>query len=499
MSVIRWKNDLTYDIGVPGDWVGDAGPSGAPGASPFNAGGGFGNVASAAGDAMAQRPKLDTLAGFTGADGSYPAGALIADAAGDLFGTTYEGGANGYGAVFEIVKTKGGYADAPITLVSFTNADGADPYGSLTADAAGDLFGTTEAGGADGKGTAFELTKSNSGYADAPTTLVSFGVQEYGAAPLGGLIADAAGDLFGTCYEGGDSGDGTVFEIAKTQGGYAAPTILADFLGPNGANPQGGSLTFDAAGDLFGTASAGGADNDGTVFEIVKKKDGYAGKLKTLVSFTGADGAQPESSLITDAAGDLFGTTELGGPTNDGTVFEIVKTGGGYASAPATLVDFDLSDGALPLGALIADAAGNLFGTAYAGGPDNDGTVFEIAKTESGYASKPTLLVKFTGADGADPVGGLLADAAGDLLGTTAQGGPDSDGTVFEITHSGFTPPAAPVARAAASLVDWSPPRAAFVQAMASWGPGGSGDINASILVSRHESPTLLSRPHAAA
>jgi uncharacterized repeat protein (TIGR03803 family) len=164
----------------------------------------------------------------------------------------------------------------------------------------------------------------------------------------------------------------------------------------------------------------------------------------SLVSFDGTNGAVPFSGVIADTHGALFGTTDTGGANERGTVFEIAKTAHGYASTPTTLVSFNLIDGYSPDGSLIADAQGDLFGTTYIGGANNDGTVFEIAKTAHGYASTPTTLVSFNGTNGANPLGGLLADAHGDLFGTTRLGGAygaaDSRyGTVFEITDSGFS------------------------------------------------------------
>ena len=192
--------------------------------------------------------------------------------------------------MFEIVKTATGYASTPTTLVSFNGTNGAKPYGGLIADAAGDLFGTTSYGGANGYGTVFEIVKTATGYASTPTTLVSFD-DTNGANPYGGLIADAAGDLFGTTYDGGANSYGTVFEIVKTATGYAStPTTLVSFDGTNGANPYSG-LIADAAGDLFGTTVSGGANGNGTVFEIVKTATGYASTPTTLVSFNGTNGA----------------------------------------------------------------------------------------------------------------------------------------------------------------------------------------------------------------
>jgi uncharacterized repeat protein (TIGR03803 family) len=494
MNTTHWKSDVFPSLATAGDWTDDTGPASVPDTMPFEAGDGYGSAASATGVAKTKGPELTTLVSFTGADGANPEGNLIPDASGDLFGTTTAGGLDGDGTVFEITKTKHGYDSAPTTLAGFTGADGAQPYGSLIADAAGNLFGTASAGGADNDGTVFEIAKTRRGYASAPTTLVSFTGANAGD-PFGSLIADAAGDLFGTTYSGGADNGGTVFEIAKTKGGYAsAPTTLVSFTGADGADPI-GSLIADAAGDLFGTTSDLSANGYGTVFEIAKTKGGYASAPTTLVSFTGDDGDQPYGSLIADAAGDLFGTTFEGGADGFGTVFEIKKTNSGYANAPAILVSFTGADGANPFGDLLADAAGNLFGTTEAGGADGQGTVIEIAKTKGGYAHAPTSLVTFTGADGGNPSGSLIADAAGDLFGTTYANGPNGDGTVFEITNSGFVPPTTPVQPAAHSA-HASPLSAAFVQAMASFGASRSGETTPTFLAARHETSMQLSLPH---
>ncbi len=395
---------------------------------------------------------LTTLVSFNDANGAFPDGGLIGDANGDLFGTIGQGGANDDGAVFEIVKTPAGYASTPTTLVSFNDDDGAFPEGSLIADAKGDLFGTNLFGGANDEGAVFEIVKTPTGYASTPIALVSFNDDD-GAFPVGSLIADANGDLFGTTEQGGANGVGTVFEIAKTAGGYAgAPTTLVSFNNTNGALP-GGSLIADANGDLFGTTEAGGANDDGTVFEIAKTAGGYASTPTTLVSFNGANGASPDGSLIADANGDLFGTTSGGGANGIGTVFEILKTAAGYASTPTTLVSFNGTNGASPDGSLIADANGDLFGTTSGGGANGIGTVFEILKTAAGYASTPTTLVSFNGTNGASPLGSLIADANGNLFGTANSGGANRIGTVFEITDSGFITTATPLPAPTADIL----------------------------------------------
>jgi uncharacterized repeat protein (TIGR03803 family) len=381
-------------------------------------------------------PTLTTLVSFDGANGNNPQAGLFADAAGNLFGTTYYGGPAGDGTVFEIANTSSGYAGTPTTLASFNGTTGYNPRAGLIADAAGNLFGTAWTGGANGDGTVFEIANGSTGYASTPIVLLSFNGTN-GAGPYGGLLADAAGDLFGTTQGGGTLGYGNVFEIARAGGTYAsAPITLASFNSNDGAYPYAG-LIADAAGNLFGTTAGGGTNNDGTVFEFARIGGGYASTPMTLASFNAVNGVGPHGRLIADAAGDLFGTTQGGGANGQGTVFEIVRTGGSFASAPLTLASFNGTDGAYPLSNLIADAAGDLFGTTQFGGANNLGSVFEIVQSAGSYASTPTTVFSFDGLDGANP-NGLIADAAGNLFGTTADDGVNAAGTVFELSNSGF-------------------------------------------------------------
>ena len=388
-------------------------------------------------------PTAITLASFDGTgDGANPYAGLIADSSGDLFGTTRGGGENSDGTVFEIVKSGGTFASTPSTLVAFNGIDdGAFPQGGLTADAGGDLLGTTAGGGSDDAGTAFEITRFGpSDYASTPSTLATFNnANNIGVTPDAGLIADTAGDLFGTVANAAGANDGAVFEIAN---GTTTVTQVAGFTGGDDGGQPKGVLAADSAGDLFGTASDGGADSQGTVFEIVHTNTGYATSAIPLVTFTGGDdGGDPLGGLILDANGDLFGTTSGGGEYGDGTVFEIAHSSTGYASSPITLASFDgTGDGAGPADTLIADSNGDIFGTTEDGGADGDGTVFEIAHTATGYAGTPTTLVAFTGSgNGANPYGGLIADQSGNLYGTTLNGGANSDGTVFEVVSTGAT------------------------------------------------------------
>ena len=397
---------------------------------------------------------LNTLVDFTYDNGAYPMAGLIADANGNLFGTTPYGGADGYGNVFEIVKTNGVYASTPAILVSFDGNNGNTPMAGLIMDANGNLFGTTSQGGPSGNGNVFEIVKTNGVYANSPTDLFDFDWNIYGGDPESGLIMDANGDLFGTTAGGGRTQGGTVFEIVKTNGAYAStPIVLANFDVSDGAVPQ-GNLMMDANGNLFGTTQNGGAygvalGGFGTVFEIPKTNGVYASTPTVLVNFDGNTGGNPYGGVIMDANGNLFGTTTCGGAytclntpfgSSSGTVFEVVKTNGVYASTPTFLVNFAGANTAgEPEAGLIMDTNGNLFGTTASGGADYVvGTVFEVVKTNGVYASTPTIVIDFSGYDGASPEAGLIADADGNLFGTTFLG--NYNGTVFEVTNSGFAP-----------------------------------------------------------
>lgn len=371
-----------------------------------------------------------TLADFHYSEGHMPFGGLVLDGSGNLFGANYSGGDSGDGTLFEIVKTAKGYDGNVVTLHSFGGADGANPRANVYA--VGDVFyGTTTNGGADNDGTVYLASAASLG-SSGPTTLVSFNGTD-GAQPFGNVIADAAGNLFGTTSAGGANNAGTVFEIVKGANGYAAtPTTLASFGGANGSEIY-SSLIMDSGGDLFGMAYIGGSANDGTLFEIVKTATGYDSAPLTLASFTGADGINPHGTPVMDAQGDIFGVAQNGGANNDGTVFELVKTATGYASAPLVLASFNGANGS-DLENVTLDAAGNLFGVAFAGGSTNSGTVFEIAKTAAGYAGTPVVLLNFDGANGAAPHGSLIIDGNGDLIGTTEAGGSGSGGVVFEIS-----------------------------------------------------------------
>ena len=376
----------------------------------------------------AQAATLTTLLSFTntkGLDpGADPQAGLIMDSSGNLFGTTAGGGATGVGTVFELAK--GASTFTFHSLVAFNRTNGRIPFGDLLSDSSGNLYGTTASGGSPSfEGNVFKLTKSGSSY--SLSTLATF-TGTNGSSPVSGLIADSAGDLFGTASNGATNGYGSAFELAK---GASSVTTLATFSGTVGGDSAAGFIA-DSNGDLFGTTSTGGSGGDGTVFELVKGASSYT--LSTLASFAGANGSNPYAKLFADSSGNLFGTTYGGGAHNDGTVFELVKGASGYTLS--TLASFNSTNGANPDADLIEDGSGNLFGTTFAGGTNNDGTAFELTDGAGGYTLG--TLVSFNGTNGANPYDGLIADSGGNLYGTASAGGVGNNGTVFEITNSGF-------------------------------------------------------------
>jgi uncharacterized repeat protein (TIGR03803 family) len=302
------------------------------------------------------------------------------DSAGNLYGTTYRGGASGDGTVFELAAG----SSTITTLASFDGTNGAGSLAPLVMDSSGNLYGTTVYGGVGytgafgtGYGTAFEVAHDSS----AITTLASFNGTD-GENAYAGLILDSSGNLYGTAAGGGASGDGTVFELAP---GSSTVTTLASFNGTDGETPLAG-LLMDSSGNLYGTTVTGGATNYGTVFEVAQG----SGTITALALFNGTDGERPSSALIMDGAGNLYGTAEFGGASGDGTVFE-VAAGSGTITA---LASFDGTNGAYPEAGLILDSSGNLYGTTFEGGASAVGAVFELP----GAASPPD---QWTGANSA--------------------------------------------------------------------------------------------------
>jgi len=377
---------------------------------------------------------LSSLYSFTGGDdGATPYAGLVQGSDGGLYGTTSEGGTNGNGTVFSIT-TNGTlttlYAFGTVTDANGDLLDGANPYAGLVQGSDGNLYGTTENGGTNGWGTVFNISTNGT-----LTTLYAFGMvtDAYGnpvdgANPISGLAQGKDGDFYGTTeYGGNTNGYGTVFKIS-TNGTlttlYTFGTLVDAYGNPlDGANPSAG-LVQASDGYLYGTIGYGGTDGSGAVFKISTN-----GALTTLYSFTGGeDGADPYAGLVQGTDGYFYGTTEYGGANNWGAVFKINTNG-----VLTSLYSFPAAnDGANPSAGLVQGRDGNLYGTTEYSGPRGYGTVFKI--TTQGAL---TSLCAFGYPDGGAPEGGLVQGRDGYFYGTTEYSGTYNWGTVFRVSLNG--------------------------------------------------------------
>jgi uncharacterized repeat protein (TIGR03803 family) len=398
-------------------------------------------------------------------DGEYPAGGVVFDKAGNLYGATTDGGGEcppaQCGVVFQLSPpAKNGDPWTETVLHIFkgnASGDGNTPVGSVIIDTAGNLYGTTGYGGTGncvllgekvGCGTVYELSPpTQKGGAWTETVLYSFPTAKQGYLPNGNLVFDKAGNLYGATMFGGGYGTscdpyyqycGAVFELVPPtkKGEKWTEKVLHSFRGgTDGANPNGG-LALDAHGAVYGTTYSGGNQDCklpgsigcGTVFELEPSaKPDAPWTVKVLNRFrndgTGASPANPTTGVIFDRAGRLYGTTVGGGTSGgSGTVFCLTPDSDGTWAERALYKFHDGTDGSRPRGDLVFGAAGNLYGTATGGGNVGDGTVFRLQPDGDGW--KFTDVYDFDGdPDGSYPIGALIPDAAGNFYGTTQYSG----------------------------------------------------------------------------
>lgn len=390
----------------------------------------LGIVASLLPATVAKAQTLTPLYEFQGgADGESPNG-VIRDSAGNLYGTTIAGGQTIFGTVFKLspsgVKT---------ILHNFTGGtDGGEPHGTLAMDAQGNLYGTTEYGGdlgvlcsgMQGCGVAFKISP-----AGHETVIHSFTGEADGGQPLAGLTMDNDGNLYGTTAGGGNSGCaytavgcGVVFKIDSA---YKL-TVLYSFAGGSDSGVPECHLVLDSSGNIYGSTSGVGAGSAGTIFKLDP-----GGHETILLTFNGTNGSQPYGALALDSKRNLYGTTYGGGNLNDcnpgfgcGIVFELNPDG----QEPILNVFTGGAEGWGPVAGLVRDEQGNLYGTAALGGESTDccGVAFEV--TPGGVEN---VLHAFTDdADGGSPDTDLTQDSNGNLYGG-AQGGTYGSGVIFKI------------------------------------------------------------------
>lgn len=384
------------------------------------------------------------LHSFSGSDGISPVLTVIFDSAGNLYGVTSEGGASNSGTVYELSPAASG-SWTETTLYTFSGgADGAMPAGGLVFDSAGNLYGSTKLGGTNGSGVVYELTKSSSG-SWSQKVLHTFGSGTDGKFPRGSLIFDQKGNLYGTTAGGGAHGNGqentggTAYKLSPKSSGAWTETILHSFgQHGDGVSPR-DRLAMDSAGNLYGTTKVGGAFQGGTVFELTPKSGG-GWTEQILHSFNPtfnqdgqSDGYLPAAGVTLDASGNIFGTTVIGGNNFGGTAYEL--SAGTWAET--VVYNFDwLQYDRSPYSEVILDSQGNLYGADIGKGNVRDfhGVVFKLSPQTGTQWTLHELYV-FDGPHGAEAgTGSLVFDSAGFLYGATQSGGSNQDGVVFKIT-----------------------------------------------------------------
>jgi uncharacterized repeat protein (TIGR03803 family) len=322
--------------------------------------------------------------------------------------------------LFAVLTTAQGQTYNEIVVHNFNGTNGELPNAGVIRDAAGNFYGTTVSGGVDQQGVLYRLD-----HAGKYKVLHSFTGNADGGYPYAGVIHDGAGNLYGTTTYGGKephtAGFGVVYTLDKS-GTY---TVLHTFTsGSDGSNPFAG-LVRDSAGNLYGTTDLGGKSDQGVVFTLDS-----TGNYSVLYRFDGHhDGVNPIGGVIRDAGGNLYGTTLYGGTSNAGTVYELDSAG-----TETILYNFTGgADGGNPVTGLSRDSDGNLYGTTGEGGNANMGVLFKLDT-----AGNFSVLYSFTGgADGGMPSAGVVHDAAGNLFGTTSAGGAEGAGVVYMLDPSG--------------------------------------------------------------
>ena len=399
--------------------------------------------------AFAQQYNFTVLHNFAGlVDGSYLPAGLSIDSAGNLYGATCDGGSQNFGTVFELVRNDDGWSKQ--TLYDFRGGtDGSCPTGRVVFGPDGNLYGTTEYGGYlgssicnNGCGTVFQLKLQTGDPQLAPanwteTVLYRFQGGSDGTCPgYGDVSFDQAGNLYGTTVNGGlpqtcSLGCGTVYELTPGNGSWPH-TVLYRFENSGGQWPYSG-VAIDAAGSLYGTTIYGGYQNHGVVYQLVKSGNTWTENLLHVFRGAPSDGSVAYGGLIFDASGNLFAATSNGGTQDVGTVYELSPFNGGWQYSLLYSIR-QTGDGAGPWNNLVMDRAGNLYGATTGNGYRN-GEIFELSPSGGGGWTEKTLHVfSYFGYDGDDPIGNPVLDTNGNLYGTTFSGGEFRVGVAWEVT-----------------------------------------------------------------
>jgi uncharacterized repeat protein (TIGR03803 family) len=382
--------------------------------------------------------------GSTQTDGTIPESAPVLDSAGNLYGVAPLGGANNQGMAYELSPSSTGWTYTDIYDFTNTSTSAAEPSNSLILDAQGNLYGVSQNGGADGLGVVYELSPSSSGWTQ--TLLYSFAGGSDGASPTGSLIFDASGNLYGTNTLGGSGGDGTVFELSPSSSGWTE-TILHNFTGGADGRGPGGNLLLDSTGRIYGAALLGGTVNSscsegcGTIFRLANSSGTW--RFTRLFDFQGTNGGSLPTAIVFDAAGNIYGTAYAGGTgctgvTGCGVVFKLTPSASGGPWKEKILHAFTKqADGSGPYG-IAFDFNGNLYGTTFGGGSGNEGVVWQLSPTTTGPWKFTQVYAFGKGTSGFEPDAGVILDSKGNLYGTCSGGNSAGTewGTVFELSPS---------------------------------------------------------------
>ena len=377
---------------------------------------------------------------FSGAqDGAHPYTGLTMDSTGHLYGTTFAGGTGRYGTVFSLTPSGGSWTLS--TLYNFAGGqDGAGPISRLQLAAGGVLYGATSAGGGGpcltvnnyhGCGTIFKLSPSRGPvgqFSWVNNTMFRFSGTN-GSYPQGDLTFDSSGNIFGTAINGGQYGWGLIYELSPSGGSWSQHILYQARNDGDGQYPWGG-VVFDRSGNAYGVFTGGGPSGFGAVYKLTRSGGNWTENTLHGFTFHGDDGAFPQSGLIIDSAGNLYGAT-VHVPNAGGTAYEMATTGGelNYNFVYEFTGGINLG----PYDKLVMDSAGNLYGTTFGDGRYGFGSVFKLTRSGGGWSYHS--LHDFTGGhDGANPMSALLIDSSGNLYGTASFGGSFNGGVVFKIT-----------------------------------------------------------------
>jgi uncharacterized repeat protein (TIGR03803 family) len=383
--------------------------------------------------ATAAATTTDVIFSFAENDGEYADTDLETDSAGNIYGTTVLGGEHGSGTVFQLSPTPNGWDHT--VLYSFTGgADGGEPYKGVSIDRRGNLYGTAVTGGSGscegGCGVVYKLTKSGGTWNQA--VIYAFTGGDDGSGPGARVTVDRSGNLYGMTPTGGSNGLGTIYKLHPHAGNWDFQVIHTFTGGDDGATGSAGRMLL-SHGRLYGAATTGGMYGSGVVFELTPTPVGEW-DFRVLYSFHGQpDGSFPYGALLRASSGKIYGTTYYGGENGIGSVYELSPRPVGEWDGRVIYSFQTENDGNSPISNLVSDAAGNLYGTTSEGGLGS-GVIFKLAPIGGGQWTE-SVVHPFAGPpDGSFSYNGMVVDRFGNFYGATVHGGLNDDGSVYKFT-----------------------------------------------------------------